>query len=311
MVLVKPYYFLFVFYFLLLLTACSDEEVVESHLSPSKYCANELVLFSVGDTVPLMRFDNSIKGDSLIAEFLEKEIGKDICDSLIEYGIVIDTQTILKVTFNKYCSVIRCGPGPFVTILMNNEGVVLFNGEVCSIDSVQKKLLSSYENIGYLSDRIYIKFDAEVKIEDGKQLLTELIKGYQYRTEEKANKKYGLSICDLNKEQLKWLIESCQFKVLYGRIVPPPPPPPKMTCGLWKVNSFEEDVIDEEFDNEECIDVKDAMPNGEEIFRFVEEMPEFPGGIYKLMKCLIKQQLKWLNPCLIGFLGSKEERKLT
>jgi len=164
-------------------------------------------------------------------------------------------------------------------ILLNSRNELLLNHEYVHINSLRYKIdeiLREYnfrnlENIKRRRPFFLITFHMRTDITSIIECERAILDVY---SRHKVKPKYR-NICNMTWEEYR---NSC----LSG---PPPPPPPKEIEIVEDEVEIEEEIVVNDVDDEYDLDLEE---DGDEVYRVVEQMPQFPGGDAAIMKYIAK-----------------------
>jgi len=216
---------------MLALTACSSNRV-DDNSKTSKYCENEIRLFSIQDSMKSIAITYSQESDSIISS-IQQELQIDLCWKMVHFGLEISKTAPVKVQLLKECfdGVIRCFRSfPEVSILLNQSGKLMIENNTIAIDSVKFWIYHNFPNEEqYDLEEISIKWTAETPKDSIEKTLINIVDGYLLKYEELSENLFSEAVCDLRESQVDSLSNIFPFKVRLGTgniSVPPPPPPP-------------------------------------------------------------------------------------
>jgi len=217
--------------FALLFLACNSKQSDEN-LTDSKYCSNEISLFSTQDSLHKITIDYKLDSDSIINS-IENILNKDLCWNIVNFGLVLTNNKPVKVHLLKECNdgIIRCFRRfPEVNILLNQKGLLLIENDIIQIDSVKFWIHKNFPNDEEFDfEEISIKWTTETPKDSIEKTFENIIDGYLMNYSDISQKLFSKNICDLSKNQVDSLKTKLPFKIRLGmgrQMIPPPPPPP-------------------------------------------------------------------------------------
>ncbi|MEZ4804724.1 MAG: hypothetical protein R2852_04370 [Bacteroidia bacterium] len=214
---------------LIIFTACSPNRS-EDNLKVSKYCANEISLFSVPDSLQSIKIDYSLKPDSFFNTIANK-LNKDLCWKMTSFGLKLNTSEPIKVQLFDKCEdgINRCGfRRPEVRILLNQTGKLMIERDIIPIDSVKYWIYKHFPNsVEYDLEEISFEWAIEANKDSIEKVFSNIIDGYLLKYEKLAKVSFSKNICNISKSQVDSLKSILPFKVRLGikRIIKLPPIP--------------------------------------------------------------------------------------
>lgn len=212
--------------FPLLTTSCYLESTKEP--VSSQYCANQIALFSIPDSLEVLTIDYSLEVDTIIAS-IEQQLDQDICWKEISFGLALPNENPLKVDILLECAsaTIICGRRfPKVEILMNQRGQILIAGQGIPIDQV-KFWLDNNLPVDNSWEGISIHWRSPPPKDSVEKVFENIIEGYLMSCEQLSQQLFSEQVCNLSNQQLNYLKEQLPFKVeLDLNLIAPLPPPP-------------------------------------------------------------------------------------
>jgi hypothetical protein len=195
----------------------------------SKYCINEISLFSIDDSLQEISIDYDLEEDSIM-KFIEKELNKDLCWNLVSFGIELPNNNPIKVQLLKKCnSFCRTNFYSEVSILLNQNGISLIQNEFfVPIDSIKHWIHKNFpSNNSFDKKEISIKWTKETPKDSIEKTFVNIVDGYLLNYEDLSHNLFSKSICDLSENQIESLKSELPFKVTLemGTITRPQAPP--------------------------------------------------------------------------------------
>ncbi len=197
----------------------------------SKYCSNEINLFSTPDSIHKITIDYKLDSDSIINS-IENILDKDLCWNMVNFGLALTYNKPVNVHLLKECNdgIIRCFRRfPEVNILLNQKGLLMIENDIIPIDSVKFWIHKNFPNDEEFDfEEISIKWTTETPKDSIEMAFGNIIDGYLMNYSEISQKFYSKNICDLTENQVDSLKTELPFKIRLGmgrQIIPPPPPP--------------------------------------------------------------------------------------
>lgn len=228
--LMKKMNFLYVLAFLFLFIECSPKQA-KNEVSNSKYCANELSLLSVSDSLKKIKIAYHLEEKQLLSS-IEEKLGDDVCGELVSFGLILKSEDVVKVQYRKMCDdgMILCGKRYWnAKMLLNEEGLLLIDYELSSIDSVKHWLHQNLLNgKGVKFKETSLKWEAKTPKDSIEKTFTAIMDGYLLKYEDLSQQFFSKKICDLETSQINILKEKLSFKLqleLEELIIILPPPP--------------------------------------------------------------------------------------
>ena len=207
--------------------ACSLNQSDEK-TKGSKYCKNEIRLFSVPDSIQSIAIDYHDDTDSIM-NFIENKLQIDLCWNMVTFGLELTNMEPVKVQLLKECDdgIIRCFRRfPEVMIFLNQEGRLMIGGDIIPIDSVKFWIKVNFPNKEEFDlEEVSIKWLTETPKDSIEKTLMNIIDGYMLNYEEVSQRTFLKGICELSESQVDSLKNILPFKVRsgMGRFIPPPP----------------------------------------------------------------------------------------
>ena len=187
--------------FTLVVTSC-NRKLNQHDLTESEYCANEINLFSIPDSMSSIDFDYNLSKDSIV-EIIQNEFEEDICNEVVYFGLQFDYP--IKVKFLKECfnHTVCFRIHSAVNISINPRGYLRLNSEIIPIDSLKSWIGSNYpSDEPYKHQEVSIKWSERVPTDSLKKVFSNIVDGYLLNYEVLAHKLYSKSICDLSNSQV-------------------------------------------------------------------------------------------------------------
>ena len=199
---------------------------------PEKYCENEIRLFSISDSLTSIIIDYNIEPDSIMKAIGDK-LQKDLCWKVLDFGLDINNMKPIHVKLHKKCldGTIRCsGSYPEVSILLNQQGLLMIENDIISIDSVKFWIYENFpNNYEYDLKEISIMWTMETPKDSIEKTFINVVDGYLMNYEELSIELFSKNICKLSEMQVDSLKNRLPFNIQLGMglvLIPPPPPPP-------------------------------------------------------------------------------------
>lgn len=219
-------FLLSIFFFI----GCSPKQT-KIKTSNSKYCANELSLLSISDSLKKITIDYSLEEKPLLSS-IEEKLGENVCGELVSFGLILKNEDVIKIQYQKICDdgIIFCGRKPWkAKILLNEHGLLLIDYELSSIDSVKHWLHQNLMNgKGVKFKETSIQWQTETPKDSIEKTFANIMDGYLLKYEDLSQQLFLKKICDLETSQINILKEKLSFKLqleLEELIIIPPPPP--------------------------------------------------------------------------------------
>jgi hypothetical protein len=203
---------------LLLLFSCSKEKN-----TTSRYCENEIQLFSVADTIPVLQL-NYHHPESQILDSIEQALKQDLCFNKVDFGLSLDDGNVISVyVLKEYpTNVIVCYIShPKARILLNKYGDLMLNNNIVLIDSVPYFLREAFINNTYDLEETFIKWTEETPRDSIEKTFKNIIAGYLLLYDSMALETFNKKTCSLTPEELNQLKKDFPFivKLDIGRLV--------------------------------------------------------------------------------------------
>lgn len=220
-------------YLSFLFFTCQEKQTEGEVKTISKYCENELALLSPPDSLPIVKIDFSKDSTEVIQE-IEKQFQVEFCDSTIHFTLKLRDESLLKASIYKdYCAqlVLSTPERGTAHFILENDTVLLLDGEFSSIDSVSVWCLTNlydfkYEDYQYIS----LFWKDGVSTNNVENIILDIKEGYLKVCNIIAIQKFEKELCQLDEQELKKLQKIFPFNLqidkwtLRGYPMPPPPP---------------------------------------------------------------------------------------
>lgn len=228
--LMKKMNFLYVLSFLFLFIGCSPKQA-KKEISNSKYCANELSLLSVSDSLKKIKIDYSLEEEPLLNS-IAKKIDTELCLKTIHFRVILANEDVANMYVQRECdkNIVSCyNRGTETYILLNKNGHLLMKDGVITIDSVKywmRKNFSSKDDDHY--KRVSIRWDTKTPKDSIEKTFTNVMNGYLLTYEDLSQQLFSKKVCDLETSQVNILKKKLPFKLRlqFGEQFLTPPPPP-------------------------------------------------------------------------------------
>ena len=214
------YFLLAIFLFLF---SCNKEKN-----TTSLFCKNEIQLFSVNDTIPILKL-NYHHSENQMLDSIEKELKQDLCFNKIDFGLPLDNRNIVSVYVIKECpkNMIVCYLShPKARILLNKYGDLMLNNNIIPIDSIQYQIQEIFLNDNtYDLEETFIKWTEETPRDSIEKTFENIIAGYLLVYDSIALETFNKKTCSLTQEELNQLKKDLAFSVKLdiGSLVLAPP----------------------------------------------------------------------------------------
>ncbi|WP_298518192.1 hypothetical protein [uncultured Kordia sp.] len=226
---IKLLYVWFLFGFLF--TACNQTQV-KSEVHQSKYCTNQMSLFSVPDSLKKITIDYQLEAKPLLKS-IEEKLDTNVCGELVGFGLILENEDVVKVKYRKMCDdgMISCYLGrKEANVILNLKGLLLIEHEIVPMDSVKfwmRKNFLKKKVIKY--KRTSVLWDVETPKDSIEKAFAAIRDGYLLVYENLAQELFSKKICELKTSEIDTLKKRLPFTVeldLKRTILLPPPPPP-------------------------------------------------------------------------------------
>lgn len=206
---------------------CSQNEIKRNP------CTNKISLISPTDSFKNITIDYRLKSIPL-QNSIEEQLGEVVCGTLINFGLILENQEIIKIQYRKKCQdeigIISCYKELFsVEALLNENGNILFGHESIPIDSIKYRIRDKFWDDGsFYYNKTSVQWETQTPKDSIEKVFSSIKDGYLLIYEKMAEKHFTKKVCELKPAQLTKLKEELPFSIelsLY-RVIPPPPPIP-------------------------------------------------------------------------------------
>lgn len=209
----------------IVLISCSLNPKDKGEKSFKGFCDNELDLLISQDSIPKTDFNLfGIRHDT--ESKIERVFKEPYCKNLkFNISFQKDSLTTIPLTFNLLyagdCELLPFIPRLFCHVLINNEGQVFVEDELCNIDSIEQKVFGFYDSeiVKKYSPndfkRVFVSllWDNDLDQKYFRKAINEILAGYIDFVGKISLSKYGKSICDLNNNELITIKELIPFNL--------------------------------------------------------------------------------------------------
>jgi len=208
-----------------ILLSCNNNKK-EMGQSDPLYCDNLINLLSKFDSVPSINSNLYYIFDS-IDYLLSTVYDSSFCGRYLPFSIPypIDSLNSVKIALKSFYGCGCLGPTfnslkNICTIILNNEGYVIFGNQIISQDSLKSELINFYKgisenNVSYPESleklNIMIHWDIGVSVSDFNKYVNQLINAYIDFVGEYSINNYGKNICNLNNDEIFELATKVPF----------------------------------------------------------------------------------------------------
>ena len=214
-------------YFALLTSCSTSTDPNGSHKNP--YCVNQAGLFSIPDSLKIIDIDFGDSDEGLLA-LLTAETDIDSCWNKLAFGLPLaqNFEPVRVYVLNECPDhLIRLeSKTKQISVLVNQFGQVLIDGEPLSIDSLQFSIKANLNVIEIPEQQeILVLWDRDSPRDSLKAALIGIVEGFLLKQEELALEEFSTSICSLNESQIHYLSEVLPMNIRLGigRYFTPPP----------------------------------------------------------------------------------------
>lgn len=213
------YFKSFTILFFVSFISCNVQKEDKKEQTPI-YCKYNLdYLFSVNDSIPKFEIDYSQDKDSIF-DFIESHFENDSCWHNRSFGLIMDTNTVVKINYSKSCSsdyYIACGRGyRYNTVFrasLNSQGELLMEGEISEPNQIAHAVFNKFANQNFPHVFSIIKWKSNTPTNTIKHVLTEIIRGYSLCYTKLAHDIFNKELHQLNTIQMDSLTKIIPFDV--------------------------------------------------------------------------------------------------
>lgn len=203
-----------------------------------------------GNSLLTAKFDFNLNKEELL-DYLQSQIETDLCNKPTPINTsfqLIKSNIETLVLYDRECKTeekrwSNCFPTPSFHILINYQGMILFEGTPNNLNQLTKSIeLEINNNKEYYDFGKFLAFeivwDIETPVNIRKEVFISCLSAYQNHMQSVSLKKHKKNIQDLNDSQIEDLKRNSRF-AFYIREKPslePPPPPPDFSIVTDSIN---------------------------------------------------------------------------
>lgn len=213
--------------FVILVVGCKNAQN-EKIIDDSKYCLNEIKLFSVVDSVEKIEINYNVDPDSTMSS-IENVLNKDLCWNEVSFGMLLSNYEPVNVHLQKECDRRLEASGcssPEVRIMLNRNGIVMLEGIIMPIDSVKFWIEKNFPDEQELSrEEIVVDWDFSAPKDSIEKTFKNIVEGYLRNYAKLSDRLFGKNTCELSLKQIDSLKRTLPFKIKLGMgefVLPPP-----------------------------------------------------------------------------------------